>query len=72
MYNNNITRDKLSELNTRLRIMILQNARVEEEYDDLFLLEVNHITQQILDLKKEHIRVNRVKHDYSSRYATKY
>ena len=46
-----MTREKLDELNTQLRILILQNVRVEEEYDDHFLKEMKRITGQILDLK---------------------
>lgn len=48
----NMTKRKLDELNTQLRIMILQNVREEEEYDDRFLQEMNRITYQILKLKK--------------------
>jgi len=48
----NMTTEKLEDLHTQLRILILQNVRVEEEYDEVFLQEINHITQQILELKK--------------------
>jgi len=72
----NMTREKLDELNTQLRILILQNVRVEEEYDDLFLEEMNRLTQQILELKKsikrEKIGLHRITRTYSQSYHLHY
>ena len=47
-----IIREKLKELNNRLRILILQNVREEEGYDDHMLMEMHDITKQIIDLKQ--------------------
>ncbi|MEJ2542605.1 MAG: hypothetical protein P8Y99_00910 [Calditrichaceae bacterium] len=67
-----MTSEKLNELNTQLRILILQNVRVEDEYDERFLKEMNRITQQILELKKsvknEKVGFNRINHTYSRSY----
>ena len=68
-----MTREKLDELNTQLRILILQNVRVEEEYDDHFLKEMKRITGQILDLKlslikKETDRKNKGAYRLASSY----
>jgi len=47
-----VVREKLIELNNRLRILILQNVREEDGYDDQMLMEMHDITKQILDLKQ--------------------
>jgi len=47
-----ILQKQLDELNHRLRIIILQNARQENGYDDDFLSELNQVTRQILGLKR--------------------
>ena len=56
---------KIIELNNRLRILILQNVREEDGYDDQVLMEMHDITKQILDLKqmigdkkKKHYQLN--------------
>jgi hypothetical protein len=69
----NMTKEKLDELNTQLRILLLQNVRIEDEYDDHFLKEMNRITRQILDLKltltnKENDRKNTVVHQLAGSY----
>jgi len=56
---NDLLKEEMYELNSRLRIMILQNAREEEGYDENFLLELNRITGQILDLKRS-LRMSRL------------
>lgn len=67
--NYNMTKQKLDELNTQLRIMILQNVREEEEYDDCFLEKMNRIINQILELKKslkkERIGLNRIDRQFT-------
>ncbi len=40
-------------LNQRLRILILQNAREGSVYDDKFLIEIYHISAQVLTLKQQ-------------------
>ncbi len=74
--NYNVTREKLDELNNQLRIIILQNVREEEEYDDRFLQEMNRITYQILELKKslkkERKDLNRINHQITTIYNLHY
>ena len=69
----NMTKEKLDELNTQLRILILQNVRVEDEYDDHFLREMNRITGQIIELKytlanKENSRKNKMAYQLAGSY----
>ena len=47
-----ILQKQLDELNHRLRIIILQNACQENDYDEDFLSELNQVTRQILGLKR--------------------
>ena len=65
--------EQLSDLNNQLRIMILQNVREEEEYDDRFLRKMNHITKQIIDLKqslkKEKLSRNKANSKYINSYS---
>lgn len=72
----NMASEKLNELNTQLRVLILQNVRVEDEYDDRFLKAMNRITQQILELKKsikrEKVGINRINHSNSQTYHFHY
>ena len=72
----NMTKVKLDELKTQLRIMILQNVREEEEYDERFLHEMNRITHQILELKSymknEKIGVSRINHQFAKTYNLQY
>lgn len=74
--NYKMTREKLDELNTQLRIMILQNVREEEEYDDCFLQEMNRIIYQILELKKslkkERIGSSRINRQFTKTYNLHY
>ena len=71
-----MTKQKLDELNTQLRIMILQNVREEEEYDDCFLEKMNRIINQILELKKslkkERIGLNRIDRQFTKAYNLHY
>jgi hypothetical protein len=51
----------------------LQNVRVEDEYDDHFLREMNRITGQIIELKytlanKENSRKNKVAYQLAGSY----
>ena len=72
----NMTNEKIDELKTQLRILILQNVRVEEEYDEKFLKEMNRITQQILQLKKsvkrEKVGFKGINHSHSQTYRIHY
>jgi hypothetical protein len=74
--NYNMTKQKLDELNTQLRIMILQNVREEEEYDDCFLEKMNRIINQILELKKslkkERIGLNRIDRQFTKAHNLHY
>ncbi|MEJ2054346.1 MAG: hypothetical protein P8X42_10530 [Calditrichaceae bacterium] len=68
-----LIKEKLSNLNSQLRIMILQNAREEDGYDDRVLLEMNRITNQILDLKRslrrEKANRKRVIYSHAQKYS---
>ena len=72
----NLMKEKLNELNNQLRIMILQNVREEKEYDDRFLLKMNLITQQIIDLKQslnnEKMSRGKVKSQFFNPYRLQY
>lgn len=72
----NLMKEKLSDLNNQLRIMILQNVREEEEYDDRFLRNMNRITKQIIDLRqsisKEKVNRNKVNSKFTSPYSVQY
>lgn len=47
-----LIQERITELNNRLRIVILQNVREEDGYEDQVLMEMRDITEQILDLKQ--------------------
>ena len=47
-----ILREEKNILKQRLRILILQNAREGAEYDDKFLLELHHISKELLALRQ--------------------
>ena len=72
----NLMKEKLNDLNNQLRIMILQNVREEEEYDDRFLRNMNRITKQIIDLRqsisKEKVNRNKVNSKFTSPYSVQY
>ncbi len=48
-----ILQEKINMLNQRLRILILQNAREGSVYDDKFLIEIYHVSAQVLALKQQ-------------------
>jgi len=50
MYNH-ILEERMERLHQRLRILILQNAREETEYEVSFLQEVRQLADEILHLK---------------------
>ncbi len=50
MYNH-ILEERMEGLHQRLRVLILQNAREETEYDVRFLQEVRQLADEILRLK---------------------
>ncbi|HGY57076.1 MAG TPA: hypothetical protein ENK44_15310 [Caldithrix abyssi] len=51
--NKKIMETQLERLSERLRILILQNARFESDYDQSFLEEIILISQQMLQLKSK-------------------
>ena len=48
-----ILREEKNILKQRLRILILQNAREGIVYDDKFLIELHHITKELLALRQK-------------------
>ena len=72
----NLIKEKLNDLNNQLRIMILQNVREEEEYDDRFLYNMNRITKQIIDLKqsinKEKTNQDKINPKFNHSYSMQY
>jgi len=50
--NSQLLERRISQLNERLRILLLQNAREEALYDDRFLRELRQLAEQILNLKQ--------------------
>ncbi len=48
-----ILREEKNILKQRLRILILQNAREGEVYDDKFLMELHHISKELLALQQK-------------------
>lgn len=68
----NVMKEKLNDLNNQLRIMILQNVREEEEYDDRFLSNMNQITKQIIELKQSIKREKLNRKNISSKLAGSY
>lgn len=57
MYNH-ILEERMEGLHQRLRVLILQNAREETEYDERFLKEVRQLADEILKLKTRFQTVN--------------
>lgn len=55
-----ILREEKNKLKQRLRILILQNAREGIVYDDKFLMELHHITKELLALRQRNTTQERV------------
>ncbi|HID39763.1 MAG TPA: hypothetical protein EYP36_09660 [Calditrichaeota bacterium] len=51
--NKHILEQHLERLSERLRILILQNARYESDYDLVFLKELYNLSHHMLLLKKQ-------------------
>ena len=47
---------RIDQLNQRIRILILQNAREQDEFDDEFLCQIKELADEVLRLR------NRVRH----------
>ena len=46
-----ILEEQLKRLNNKMRILVLQYAREEDDFDPVFLQTINHLSYQILHLK---------------------
>ena len=58
--NTQILQKKKDILKQRLRILILQNAREGSVYEDKFLMELSHISEQLLVLRQANVLPNKV------------
>ena len=47
-----ITFNRYKNITQRLRILILQNIHEEDDYDTSFLLEINRLSLELLNLKR--------------------
>ena len=57
--NTQLLQEKKEILKQRLRILILQNAREGSVYEDRFLMELNHISEQLLVLRQGNVLPNK-------------
>ncbi len=50
---------RIDQLNQRIRVLILQNAHEEEDYDERFLCEIKQLADEVLRLKERVRKFNR-------------